>query len=79
MKKLTAKQKRMQKAIRFMANYMSTYEQQPCSLDYTDKTFIDDVLYGLGFALGGEEHKYARGYDVWKEKLREHLGEKVAA
>jgi hypothetical protein len=63
----------MQKAIRFLADYMSTYEAQAGSLNYTDKTLIDDVLYSLGVAFEPEAHKYASGYDVWKEKLREHL------
>lgn len=73
--KLTPAQERMQKAIRFMANYMGTYEQQSGCLDYTDKTLIDDVLYGLGYALGGAKHQWASGYEVWKSKLREHLKE----
>ncbi|MFK5282236.1 hypothetical protein ACI3PL_22010, partial [Lacticaseibacillus paracasei] len=34
-KRLTAKQKRMQKAIRFLADYMGTYEAQAESLNYT--------------------------------------------
>ena len=70
---LTAHQKRMQKAIRFLANYMSTYEAQHGWLDYPDETLIDDVLYGLGVALSAKDHKYASGFDVWKEKLRRHL------
>lgn len=74
--KLTARQKRMQHAIRYMANYMSTYEKQPGCLDYRDETLIDDVLYGLGYALGGKEHQYASGFDVWKDKLRKHLDQK---
>lgn len=76
-RRLTTKQKRMQKAIRFMANYMGTYEAQAGSLDYRDTTLIDDVLYALGYALGGDEHKFADGYDRWKVKLRKHLAEQA--
>lgn len=71
--KMTARQKRMQKAIRFLANYMSTYEAQHGCLDYRVETLIDDVLYGLGVGIGGKDHQYASGFDVWKEKLRKHL------
>ena len=73
-KRLTAKQKRMQRAIRYLADYLGTYEKQAGCLDYTDKTLIDDVLYGLGVALDPVAHKWASGYGVWKDKLREHLG-----
>lgn len=71
--KLTKKQKRMQRAIRFLSQYMRSYEQQPGCLDYTDKILIDDVLYGLGVALDPVAHNWASGYEVWKNKLREHL------
>ncbi len=72
-KRLTAKQKRMQGAIRYLRDYMATYEAQAGCLNYTDKTLIDDVLYGLGVALDPRLYQYASGYSAWKEKLREHL------
>lgn len=72
-KRLTAKQKRMQRAIRDLADYMATYESQTECLNYTDKTLIDDVLYALGVAFEPKAHKWADGFNVWKEKLREHL------
>ena len=74
-KRLTTKQKRMQRAIRFLADYMATYEQQVGCLNYSDKILIDDVLYGLGVAFEPQKHEYARGFDVWKDKLREHLAD----
>lgn len=72
-KRLTAKQKRMQRAIRFLRDYMDTYEAQSECLNYTDKMLIDDVLYALGVAFEPQLHKYANGYEAWKNKLREHL------
>ena len=71
--RLTAKQKRMKRAIRYLADYFGSYEKQLGCLDYTDKTLIDDVLYGLGVALDPMAHMWAGGYEVWKNKLREHL------
>ena len=73
-RKLTAHQKRMKKAIAYMSGYMAGYDKQACCLDYTDQTFMDDVLYGLGVALHGTSCTYAQGYEAWKEKLRKHLG-----
>ena len=72
-KELTQKQKRMKAAMESMANYMATYEEQIGSIDYSDETFIDDVLYGLGVALEPDKHRYANGFDTWKEQLRKHL------
>lgn len=75
-KRLTAKQKRMQRVIRFLGNYMGTYEHQQAEcLNYTDKILIDDVLYALGIAFEPQHHKYASGYEVWKDRLREHLAD----
>lgn len=70
---LNARQKRMRKAIAYMKGYMAEYHKQAACLDYSDATFIDDVLYGLGLALHGTSCSYASGYEAWKEKLREHL------
>jgi hypothetical protein len=70
---LTKRQKRMQKAIEYMSRYMAEYHKQQCCLDYSDETFIDDVLYGLGVALHGTPCTYAQGYETWKRKLRAHL------
>lgn len=73
-KRLTAKQKRMKRAIEYMENYMATYSDQYACIDYTDATFIDDILYGLGVALD-EEYQFANGYDEFKKVLRKHLAE----
>ena len=72
-KKLSPKQRRMRKAIAYMRNYMVEYHKQTACMDYSDATFIDDVLYGLGVALHGTSCSYANGYEAWKEKLRAHL------
>ena len=63
----------MRKAIQYLMDHMNTYDLQGGCLDYSDETLIDDVLYGLGVALGGKEHQYAQGFEVWKAKLRKHL------
>lgn len=71
--RLTAAQQRMQNAIRSLASYMATYEDQHGCLDYNDDTFIEDVLYGLGTALEPVDHRWATGFDKFKAVLREHL------
>lgn len=70
---MTNKQKRMQRALAYMCNYMDTYHKQEGWQDYSDETFIKDVLYGLGVALHGQSCKFAPGFDRFKAELRKLL------
>lgn len=72
-KKLTTSQRRVQRAIACLKNYMDTYDRQVGYLDYSDDTIINDVLYGLGVALGGKKHMFADGFARWKAVLRQKL------
>lgn len=51
---------------------METYDKQVGYLDHTNKTIIDDVLYGLGVALDNK-YRFADGFDKFKKRLRRHL------
>ncbi len=66
-------EKRMRLMVEYLQRYMTTYDQQVGYENYTDHTFIEDVLYGLGVALNPKEHQFADGFDVWKKKLFEHI------
>ena len=72
-RRLTKRQKRVKAAIEFLKDYYLRYDKQIGYLDYTDKTLIDDALYGLGAALDPNKYKFANGYDEFKRVLREHL------
>lgn len=65
--------KRMEAAVASLRSYMSSYNNQAHYEDYTDQTFIDDVLYGLGVALDPEAHRFATGFDRFKAQLVKHL------
>lgn len=74
---MTPEQKRVEKAVAYLQDYMTTYSNQKHYLDYSDSIIIDDVLYGLGVALDADEYSFASGYDRFKDRLRSHLaGEK---
>lgn len=60
----------IEKAVGFMEQYINTYRQQPYYKEYTEATFINDMLYGVGVAVSGE-HRFAQGFDTFKEKLKE--------
>ena len=70
---MTARQKHVKQAIEYLARYMKTYDKQTGYLDYTDETIIDDVLYGLGVAIGGREYQMADGFAKFKERLAKHI------
>ena len=72
-KRLTAKQRRVKKAVEYLQTYIATYSKQACYLDYSDTTIIDDVLYALGVALGKEKYMFAGGYANFKQVLLVHL------
>ena len=60
----------IEKAVESMEQYINTYRQQPYYKTYTEATFIKDMLYGVGVAVG-DEYRFAQGFDTFKEKLKE--------
>lgn len=67
--------KRMREMVSRFQKYVATYSDQAHFEDYSDKTYIDDMLYGLGISIvGPADYTGPGGYERWKQKLREHLG-----
>ena len=71
---MTTAQRRVRRIVKKLQDYMSTYDQQPGYLNYTDETIIEDILYGLGIALEPKKHRCANGFSVFKKQLAKHLG-----
>lgn len=67
------KRERMRNMVKSLTKYMETYDKQHGYENYTDTTFVDDVLYVLGIALQPEKYRYAGGYDEFKKFLKDHL------
>lgn len=66
--------KRMREAVAKLQAYMNAYTQQAHYEEYTDKTYVDDVLYGLGLSLSGlTDYSGPGGYERFKAYLRDHL------
>ena len=77
--RMEGRRKVVRRTIESLKEYINTYEDQKGYEDYSDTTIIDDMLYGLGVAMGDEhehenEYKYADGFDRFKDRLRKHLG-----
>ena len=64
----TKKRRRMESAVTYLQQYMATYDKQPGYQDYRDEMLINDVLYGLGAALGSE-YQFADGFERFKARL----------
>ena len=63
---------KMKAAAAYMADYVSTYSNQ-CEVEtYSEATYIDDILYGLGVSLD-KKNEWAGGFEGFKERLRRHL------
>lgn len=68
--------KRMREMVAKFQEYVRTYSDQSHFEEYSDKTFLDDMLYGIGLSMQvGTPTDYtgAGGYERFKQKLREHL------
>lgn len=67
----TRKQRRMEKIVKNFQEYVASYSKQMCYQYYSDETFINDMLYGIGIAFDEKQFRMADGYDKWKKKLIE--------
>lgn len=71
---MTPERKRMQRIINRFKHYVATYDSQPGCLDYSDDTFINDMLYGIGVSLRPKRWKWADGYAKFKTFLKGFIG-----
>lgn len=62
-------------AVKYLRDYLNTYEDQQGIDDYTVETWIEDILYGLGMSLDPDAHQWASGHAEFKDKLRECLSQ----
>lgn len=69
---LNRRQKRMKKMVAEFQKYVATYSNQMMYEDYSDATFINDMLYGIGITMNKKEYSYALGYDRWLKFLKEN-------
>lgn len=70
------KRKRMREVVAYFQKYVATYTEQSHYDDYSDKTYLEDMLYGIGLSLAvGTPTDYSGpgGYERFKQALREHL------
>lgn len=67
------RRKRMRAIVADFQQYVASYDRQLHYDEYSDETFISDMLYGIGIALDNKRHSFAGGFREWKLALRERL------
>lgn len=60
--------KPIKERVECLAEYWSTYDRQHGYENYSEDTFLDDALYGIGVAMS-RDFEWAQGYDLFKKKL----------
>ena len=63
---------KMKAAVAYLQKYVATYSSQCGFESYSEETYIDDILYGLGVSLD-KKNEWAGGFENFKERLRTHL------
>lgn len=63
----------IENAVKYLAKYIATYDRQHGYTEYGAKTYIDDVLYGLGVSLNDKEFSFANGFQKFKQELKKYL------
>lgn len=56
-----------------LKHYWQTYDQQEGYQHYSQRTLLDDALYGLGIAIDPTLYYGPEGYERFKAFLRAHL------
>jgi hypothetical protein len=68
------RRKLVRERVKYLQDYVNTYSDQGGYEDYSDKTYIDDMLYGLGLSMvAPADYSGPGGYERFKQYLREHL------
>lgn len=61
----------MREIVARFQRYVRTYDRQSSYATYTDRTYIEDMLYGIGLSIDPEVYRGASGFHRFKELLRE--------
>lgn len=68
------RRKLMRERVAKLQEYVATYTDQSHYDEYSDKTYVDDILYGLGISMiAPADYTGPGGYERFKQYLREHL------
>jgi hypothetical protein len=61
----------MREIVARFQSYVRTYDGQAAYSTYSDRTYIEDMLYGIGLSIDPELYRGASGFDRFKALLQE--------
>lgn len=70
---LKPEEQRIVDAIAYLKEYINSYDKQRGYEKYAEVTVINDLIYGLGVALWGDDHRWHAGFQKTLVKIREVL------
>lgn len=62
--------KRIGGIVKKFQKYVATYSDQPYYETYSDETFINDMIYGIGIAID-KKYEFNKGFKLWKKDLKD--------
>lgn len=74
--RLTPEKRRMRDIVARFQRYVATYTEQAYYQTYMDKTFVLDMLFGIGSALDQERFADAEGFKEFQESLKRDFMER---
>lgn len=66
------------KATKKLDHFVSTYKDQPGYQKYSDKTYLNDMLYGIGLSIDEKKYFAAVGYDKFLKVLKSHIEKELS-
>lgn len=66
--------KKMANSVNSIKEYVNTYDKQLGYKDYSEDTFINDILYGIGISLN-DKYQMGNGFLLFKQRLRDLIAE----
>jgi hypothetical protein len=67
--KMIDREKEMERIVKKYIEYVTSYKGVVGYTKYRKKTFILDMLYGIGIAINEKKYSMAEGFDTWKKEL----------
>mgnify|MGYP007048013172 FL=1 len=61
---------------RSLYKYVSGYNKEESIREYSDETFIDDIIYGLGTSFD-QSNAFAQGALKFRKELHAHLTKRI--
>lgn len=67
----------IKKATEKLNHFVGTYSKQPNYTQYSNQTFLNDMLYGIGISIDEDKYFAAQGYTEFLKLLQSHINNEL--